>query len=84
MTAKQFGDGDGDVNPPSLSLRWDYGHEKRTLDGRIPGNGSAPAVGALATRHPRDSGPGVSSLFVVPKPIALASLRISFDLVTAQ
>jgi len=46
--AGHFGDGDGDVNPPSLSLRWDYGHEIRTLDVQLPGNGSAPIAHPLS------------------------------------
>jgi len=38
---RQFGDGDGDVNPPSLTLWRDYGHEMRPVGVPLHGYGSA-------------------------------------------
>jgi len=40
--ARQFGDGDGDVNPPSLALWRDYGHEMPPVEVPLLGYGSAP------------------------------------------
>ncbi len=41
IMVRQFGDGDGDVNPPSLTLWRDYGHEMRPVGVPLHGYGSA-------------------------------------------